>query len=491
MVDKDFVAEFESFNEVLHGCASHLSEEGIFFEAARSGAVGSEVGFEVRIRDGFSVLRGEGEIVQATDEGVFLRLVYLDQPSLKLLPKLLEHYRRSGVPLLELPAGDPAPEEDVAEVSAAEELDIIEEPVAEPTAKAEMAPLGLTLNDLEAEFSAEKSAADDDDGSEANSGSALVDVTEASELNATQDEESLELAVEEEEPPEPVLIDPDELIADVTENREDFAPNDIHLDELLPGEEAADLADDQAMEPADSKESSGVDEVPVDSGLPWLPSEPAKKSRKDLWVILLLIVLGAALGVAFYYFFLRSTSISQWRPADPSQIQARVVPAASQVAEPIPFTVGSAELAPQPEIQPVRQNGSFAASAPATPSPQSHDPPSDLLTGVDRITWAKEAGETVITFWGDGLFVAEQVDDFRVAGGAPREVVRIRGVLRPFPQQRVELDSDHVRQIRIGLHQEADGAALHFVADLVDSEVEILRTEAAGQQLRVYFSKAS
>ena len=112
------------------------------------------------------------------------------------------------------------------------------------------------------------------------------------------------------------------------------------------------------------------------------------------------------------------------------------------------------------------------------------------MTGVDRITWANEAGETVITIWADGLFRAEQVDDFRVAGGSPREVVRIRRVRRPFPQQRIEVDGDHVRQIRIGLHEETDGAALHFVADLVDGEVQLSRTEAAGEQLRVYFSKA-
>ncbi len=103
MANKELVLELGSFQEVLDRCASRLSEEGLYFETTEAGAVGSEVKFEVRIRDSFSVLRGEGEIVRATDEGVYVRLAYLDQPSLKLLPKLVEHFRRQGVPLLELP----------------------------------------------------------------------------------------------------------------------------------------------------------------------------------------------------------------------------------------------------------------------------------------------------------------------------------------------------------------------------------------------------
>ena len=103
MADRQLLLELGSFQEVLDSCATRVSEEGMFFETTEAGAVGSEVAFEVRIRDSFSVLRGDGEIVRATDEGVFVRLSYLDQPSLKLLPKIVEHFRRLGVPPLELP----------------------------------------------------------------------------------------------------------------------------------------------------------------------------------------------------------------------------------------------------------------------------------------------------------------------------------------------------------------------------------------------------
>ena len=107
------VAEFESFGELLELCAARISEEGIVLESAVLVEAGSSTKFEVRIRDGFQVLAGEGEVLRIDPvdvgdgdrSGVTLRFLHLDQPSLKLLPRLIEHYRKRGLPLLELPAG--------------------------------------------------------------------------------------------------------------------------------------------------------------------------------------------------------------------------------------------------------------------------------------------------------------------------------------------------------------------------------------------------
>lgn len=418
----DLVAEFASFKEVLDGYASNLSEEGIYFETADSSPVGSSVAFVVKIRDSFSVLRGEGEIVKVTDDGVYLRLAYLDQPSLKLMPKLLEHYRRRGVPLLELPQAEPAKEE------------------------ADLTPpaMRLTLDDLEAQFLTDKGEEEAEGAEEPESASEAESLAE-----------------------EPALVD-----------AEDLAPTDIHFDDLLSGEAHLEEA---AAETEETPEDMGVEmpaleDLQVDSGLPWLPEEPEKRSRKDLWVILLLVLMGAALGAAFYFFFLRPGDPSGERPSRPETVQAQVLPAAATKAEPMPASIQPVDPPPEAEVE-------------AVAVPESVGRVDEPLTGVDRITWGKEAGQTVVTLWADGAFQADKIDDFRVAGDTPREVVRIRGVQRPFPLQLVEMDTDHVRQIRTGLHQENGHSALHFVADLVDNEVQLSRTEAAGEQLRVYFSK--
>jgi len=451
MANRELVLELGSFQEVLDRCATRLSEEGLYFETTEDGAVGSEVKFEVRIRDSFSVLRGEGEIVRATDEGVYVRLAYLDQPSLKLLPKLVEHFRRQGVPLLELPEVETAEMEEAEEPPAAAAELSADDLWPEEEDRPAKSPVVLTLDDLEAEFLSKK-------------GSGLVE----EDLSAETDVE-------------PFLVDPRDLIADTPENQEAFAPDDIHLNELLTAAEAAGQESNPEAAP----------ELQIDPGLPWLSDEePEKRSRKDLWLILVLIVLGAALGVAFYFFFLRPGDDSSQVPAEPVEHRARAVPASSPIVDPAPMAMETVQLPPEAQADEVVQAKITAAPKPAEPRPRPPEPSAGPLTGVDRVTWNLESGETVVTFWADGLFVAEQVDDFRVVDGAPREVVRIRGIQRPFAQQQVELDTAHVLRIRVGLHEESEGAALHFVADLADDDVEIQRTEAVGEQLRVYFSKA-
>lgn len=430
MADRNLVTEFESFAAVLNGCASYLSADGIFLQTTQAAEVGSEMAFEVRVRDGFSVLRGEGEIVSGTNEGVCLRFVYLDQPSRKLLPKILEHYAQLGIPSFELPAAEVIEVETEVEEQVAEEADIVEEAFdnggqSEEEIPAAETPVGLTLDDLEAEFLNDQDSGDDEG--------------------------------------------------------EDSAPDDIHLDELLTDDRESGL---------ETAEESETDALQVDSGLSWLPDEPEKEGRRSLWITLLLIVLAAALGAAFYYYILRPRAASSWRPVEPVEVQARALPAAASIVEPAPTTTAISETAADVESETAPDSEVPADPVPETPRSRPPDPPASPLTGVDRITWVDASGETVITIWGDGLFAAEQVDDFRVDGGAPREVVRVRGVGRFLAERQIELDSAHVRRIRIGLHQEADGPALHFVADLVDGEVELLRTETAGEQLRVYFSKA-
>jgi hypothetical protein len=459
MPDKDLVMEFASFHEVLDGYAQRLSEEGIFFETSEPRDVGAEVAFDVRIRDGFSVLKGAGEVVQTRDDGLFVRLLHLDQPSLKLLPKLLEHYRRKGVPLMELPR-----KPEVA--SAADELEV-EMPAEEPEARSAPDPelsvdelfdrngadsepakgFGLTLDDLEAEFRTESASAD-----------ASAEV----EVETDIDWESRQSQAE----PEALLIEAEDLV--------DLSPQDGAALEIAEQVEPA-------IEVVDAQRSRDID-----AGLPWLPEEPEKSSRKDLWVILLLMLLGAALGAVFYVFVIRPRAQGSWRPTPAESVQAKAVPTASSQTGLVPASSSAEPTASKPSE--ATQGVDLPEIAPLG-SPAPVVATQKAMTGVDRITWGDEAGETVVTLWADGSFQAEQIDDFRINGERPREVVRIRGVQRPCAQRRIELQTDHVRRIRTGMHEDNGVNSLHIVADLVDVEVELLRTEAAGEQLRVYFAK--
>jgi hypothetical protein len=92
--------------------------------------------------------------------------------------------------------------------------------------------------------------------------------------------------------------------------------------------------------------------------------------------------------------------------------------------------------------------------------------------------------------WADGDFQTGRFEAMRVTEGPPREVIKIRDVSQPFVEDRLQIGTDHVKQIRTAIHQGVEYQELHVVADLVDSSVELKRTEADGTQLRVYFSRS-
>lgn len=473
--ERDVVAEFSSFQELVSECASKLSSEGILVARPVVQELGSRVTFEVRIRDSFSVLRGEGEVLQIDEDGAALRFVYLDQPSRRLLPRLVEHYRRAGSEPFELPtAASPVAEELPVEVGL--------EPEILPALAEESSLPGLTLDDLEAEFLSPRVPA-----------SALPEMERDTETGSDDvDEEELALA-------QPVLVDAEELAAGLPRSDE-FTPTDIHVDDLLgEGDQEQELAARGEPEEPGSSADVAEESAQIDPGLPWLIDEKAKSRKGDLWIVLLLILLGALLGAAVYYYLVRgrsSSSESQPVQAGDPSIQLNVtdsIDPPEPIAQP-PTTRAPAVSVASPAAPPPKPtaNVALAADAPENASrPEGEVPPAEELplTGIDRITWNERGGETIVILWADGSFTDAQIERVRVVGGAPRELVKIRGIRRPCPEQRVELQTDHVRRIRTGLHDSSGGPSLHVVADLADGAVEVRRTEAEGSQLRLYFSK--
>ena len=133
------VLEFSSFEDFLQGCSSRISSAGLFLEAEPRERVGSPLRFELRIRDGFRLLRGEGEVIRVHDPlpttgevaGITVRFTSLDEASQKLLPVVLDHLHQRGIPLLDL---------------AAEESSVEVEVTAQDSADRE--PVEVTLEDL-------------------------------------------------------------------------------------------------------------------------------------------------------------------------------------------------------------------------------------------------------------------------------------------------------------------------------------------------------
>lgn len=140
-----------------------------------------------------------------------------------------------------------------------------------------------------------------------------------------------------------------------------------------------------------------------------------------------------------------------------------------------------------PAVPPVPAAGAPAAppataavSAPARPS----GPPASAL---DRISWNPLAGGgTEIVLWGNGSIRPGTYTRVRLDASPPREVVRIQGMQRAYPQTRVPVGSGEVVQVRTGYHP---GNELHVVLDLAGPGVQVARVVEDGNKLRIELRK--
>ena len=93
------ILEFSSFEDFLQSCTSRICETGLFLETEPRERVSSPLRFELRIRDGFRLLKGEGEVIRVHDPmpssdapaGLAVRFTQLDEASQKHLPVVLTH----------------------------------------------------------------------------------------------------------------------------------------------------------------------------------------------------------------------------------------------------------------------------------------------------------------------------------------------------------------------------------------------------------------
>jgi hypothetical protein len=119
-----------------------------------------------------------------------------------------------------------------------------------------------------------------------------------------------------------------------------------------------------------------------------------------------------------------------------------------------------------------------AAGTPVAPTVDSSaDPAADsILTPVrlTRVTWSTVEGDTAIRLWLDGDVSADRLQTERIEAGSPRAVVKVSGIEGTVPGGPIPIGSEHVDQLRFGIHPGVGGRQLHVVADLVDAEVDLI-----------------
>jgi len=105
---------------------------------------------------------------------------------------------------------------------------------------------------------------------------------------------------------------------------------------------------------------------------------------------------------------------------------------------------------------------------------------------VRLITWDEYPEETVVTFHGNGPFLADRVLRLRVRGGKPRELIKIRGIDLPFRDTLIETATPELERIRTGFHPQSQVNELHAVLDLAGPNVELDRVELGDNTLALH-----
>jgi molecular chaperone DnaK len=162
----------------------------------------------------------------------------------------------------------------------------------------------------------------------------------------------------------------------------------------------------------------------------------------------------------------------------------------SQAAPSLAPAGAAGPVAATPAAADARGSGGMAAAAPPplVSASNAAAAPGARLSALERITWEATRGGTDVVLWGNGDFTPQSYTRSRVGGiaGLPaREVVRLVGITRPFPQSKLAVATSEISQIRIGSHPHDE---LHVVIDLTGHDVKVAGVEVAPHQLRLHLA---
>jgi molecular chaperone DnaK len=219
----------------------------------------------------------------------------------------------------------------------------------------------------------------------------------------------------------------------------------------------------------------------------------AREPRRILPWILLAAGLVLAVGV-----FLLRDRLMGWAGLGGEDEIVQTAPLARprprvQAPQPVPETA-TPTATPSPEATPAPAVPT-PVPAPVIPAPAqavqeaAPEEAGPALTQLDRITWEEAFGGTDVILWGNGAIRPESFTRTRIEGNPPRELIRLSGIRRSFPQSRVVVGTSDVLQVRAGYHPEMGRGELHIVLDLAHPSVVVTGVEPGPHRLRIHLQR--
>jgi uncharacterized protein (TIGR02266 family) len=456
--------KFERFSGFISEFSANISPTGMYITTKTPEPPGSMLDFEFRLGDGFEIIQGKGEVVwtRAIAEGpnrppgMGIRFLELGEGSKELIYRIVDQYIQDGgtpfdvslrppdpVPLPVTTPAAPPPSPLPAPIAAARPA-----PAAVPAASAAPIPIAFP-----------------------------------------------------EPPPRPPAASVPPFAA---------APAPLFPELPDPGGLPPPVDSSSWLPPADGLEPSRLDDdfppfmaplPPLDEPEPVRPtltfgglggfggaSAPEKKSR-----VLPLALAGLVLALAAAGYLFRETlmemvgmgggeAVAAAAPAGPPERP----PVRQQAPPPTPVSqegtvIREEDETPLPEV--VRRKEPEAATpAPVLPPATPAGP---ALTALEKVTFEQAFGGTDIILQGNGAIRPESYEDSRM-GDPPRELIRLFGIARGYPVPKVDVGTDEVKQVRLGLHENHE---LYVVIDLAGPGVKVTRVEAKDNQLRIHLQR--
>ncbi|MCP4895385.1 MAG: TIGR02266 family protein [bacterium] len=426
--------KFESLSTFMSTHSKNISRGGMFLQTDDPPPVGTPLGFDLKLGDGFSLVRGRGEVVwsqPASDAstqvpGMAVKFLALDDQSRTLIDKMVDDVMESG---------------------------------AEPFL------LSRFLEDLDATVAQESAPpiqASIPFSSQTDNSPAAPEILAMAEEHDAPDEKPVEA--------EPVASDESSLPADLP----------------MPDPENWEAVDDGGEATLDV-----VDPRDLPSSLPEASHKPRQSSRKGLWVVLACVAIVVGIGVVWKLVLpmMQAGGTSKGDVAvaqedagldETSAVESKLVDSEPSVEVPQDTT----EL--ETPAEPLSEGAMFAdATADHRAEAAATSPLGGRATAVDSISWDENSrGGLVVTVTCNGN-VAERSLRSEPLIQPPRHVLRVRGIERPYGFPRLTPDHAVLSSIRLGYHSDRNPPELHIVFDLASATVAVSDVQIEGNQIFV------
>jgi uncharacterized protein (TIGR02266 family) len=455
--EAEVVVEFERFSGFLAEYSSNLSLGGMFITTRYLKPVGTELKFELRLKDAAPLVRGRGLVAWTRWQdqgarrpaGMGVRFLDLDPDSRELIYRIVDERLRSGQVSEELALDAAA----LAEISAPPSVESLAGP-----------PLP--------EFPADLALPSPPHAAPRPPDLTPLDRAVTSLLHG--------VSAEPERPPEPVASGPQTASAE-PESRMSEAPPPLpeaRKIEAIPDEPrpAAVPPLEEIVARAESRQSPSpapatpIPPRPTGAALrppaPRAFGGPERRRSRSPWMAVAGVGLLAALAAGGWLLLRRTQATGAPGPA-----AAEPSVAVSVEPSPPPAT----EIAAPPAAVPAAPAAAVVES-PAIVAPS----PGRRFGSLQKVTWEEADGSTELVLWLDGSIPEGSFDHSRIEGKEPRELVRLRGATGPVAAGRTEVGTPEVRRVRSGLH----GSDLHVVLDLA-AGARVVEARADGDKLRL------